>query len=363
MNIYALLVVLILISAVVFNGNQPKSLKFVIVASLLMFAVLGLRDATLIGVDTTSSYRGVFLKMSMSSWSEVLEAHRAKNTGFYLMTKAFSEFISNDYQTYITVLAAFVSLCFGRLIYRYSPSPLQSILYHFGLLLYMFQFSALKQCLAMSILMLAFDPLIERKPIKFILLVLLAGQFHMPALVFLPSYWLTKIQPGKKYLILLGVVLVLTYLFRNQLLNLMNSLYGDEEEAVDLSGVQFLRTKALIMVIIVAAAVFFRVPTPEDKTYSSLFVLMCLAIIFQTFCGYDNTFERLADYFFQFSVIFLALVFDRRAYRKGLFNWRFAQTAETVAPILFCSFGVYRFLDYISSNAIFFLPYRFFFQS
>ena len=117
------------------------------------------------------------------------------------------------------------------------------------------------------------------------------------------------------------------------------------------------------MVIIVAAAAFFRVPTPEDKTYSSLFVLMCLAIIFQTFCGYDNTFERLADYFFQFSVIFLALVFDRRAYRKGLFNWRFAQTAETVAPILFCSFGVYRFLDYISSNAIFFLPYRFFFQS
>ena len=259
------------------------------------------------------------------------------------------------------VIAAFVTICFGRLIYKYSPNPVQSILYHFGLLYFTFHFSALKQSIAMAILMLAFDGIIEKKPVKFIFLVLLAGQFHFPAMIFLPAYWIAKIKPGRAYLLLLAGLLVVTFVFRNQIINFLIKYYKDHETNIDLSDVTFLRTKALIMIVIVAAAVVFRVPTAEDRQYVILLQICGIAIAFQTFCGYNNIFERLADYYFQFAVIFIPMVFDKNADRRSLLSWRFMQTADTFAPYLFCGFGIYRFLNVVRGDWHL-SPFKFFFQ-
>ena len=362
MNYYALLVALVILTAFLMHGNQPGNKKYVIVACLLLFAIYGLRDTYRIGVDTTSTYISNFSKMHNAMWSEVVELHRDKNLCFYLMTKAFSEYISTDYQLYITSISLFVTICFGRLIYKYSPSPVQSILYHFGLLLYVFHFSALKQSIAMAILMLAFDYLVDRKPIQFVLTVLVASLFHLPSIIFLPSYWLTRFHLGKKYLIVFGVALIMTYLFRNQILNIMNSVYNEDAEEVNLSGVRFLRTKALIMVLIAVTAVLLRTPTSEDRIYGCLLQFMGFATLLQTFCGYDNTFERLADYYFQFAVIFIPMVFDKNTERKALFDWRLMELVDTFGPVVFCGYGVYRFLTYVSDYR-FYSPFHFFFEA
>ena len=362
MNYYTLLVFSILLTAVFLKGNQHGCKRYVIVASLLLFAVYGLRDTYRIGVDSTTSYIGQFNRIQEMPWTEVIEGAGGVNLGFALLIKAFSSFLSSDYQLYITLISLFVTVCFGRLLYRYSPSPVQSILYHFGLLLFIFHFSALKQSIAMAVLMLAFDALMERRPIRFFLLVFLAGQFHFPAMVFLPAYLFTRLRPGKGYIVLLGIALVLTYVFRSQLINLMDSLYKDSGEKVDLSGVRFLRTKALIMLVIIVSAVCFRIPTKDDFLYGTLLGFMGFALIFQTFCGYNNIFERLADYYFQFAVIFIPMVFDRNVERRALFSWRFMEIIDTLAPYLFCGFGVYRFLTFVTGNS-FYYPFRFFFQS
>lgn len=361
MNYYALLVALVIITSLMMQGNREKNLKYVIVACILLYAIYGLRNTYHIGDDSSTSYVVLFNRMQNRDWSGVLEYANGSNVLFFLSIKFFCVYISTDYQLYVSVIAAFVTVCFGRMIYKYSPSPLQSILYHFGLLFFTFHFSALKQSIAMAILMLAFEQIVEKKPFRFVFLVLLACQFHFPALAFLPAYWIAKVKVGRTYLLLLAVLLVLTYLFRNQIINLMLDYYGSESSNVDLSNVAFLRTKALIMVIIVAAAVLFRTPTEEDRIYCMLLEFMGPAIVFQTFCGYNNIFERLADYYFQFSVIFLPMVFDKQTERKSLFGWRFLQTADTLAPYLFCGFGVWRFLDYTASNR-YLSPFRFFFQ-
>lgn len=361
MNYYSLLVALIILTALFMRGDQKGNKKYVIVACLLLFTIYGLRDAYRIGCDTTSSYIGNFERMQASSWSGIIESTGGTNALFYLMTKAFSAYISTDYQLYITVIAVFVTFCFGRLVYRYSPNPLQSILYYFGLLLYSFHFSALKQSIAMSFLFLAFDPLVKRKPIRFILLVCVAAQFHFPSLVFLPAYWLAKLRLGRSYLLFLAIMLALTYIFRNQIINYMNSLYEESTGEIDLSGVRFLRNKAIIMIAIVAAAVCIRRPAQDEPVYGILMQFMGLAIVFQTFCGYDNIFERLADYYFQFAVIFIPLVFEKGHERSGLLGEGATRAINTVAPFVFCGFGVYRFLDYVS-NSQFFMPFYFFFQ-
>lgn len=362
MNIYALLVALVLVTALLMRGYQQGNKRYVIVACLLLFAVYGLRDCFSIGNDSSSSYLHRFQDIPGISWAEITAYSYNENMAFHLLMKAVSELTHGDYQVFISLIAVFVTLAFGRMIYRYSPNPLASILYHFGLLFYLFHFNALKQSIAMAFLMLAFDQIINRKPVRFVLIVLIASQFHFPALVFLPAYWIAKMRIGRNFLLLLGTMLVFTYFFRSQLLSWMLSLYKDEEAFVSMEGIQFLRTKVLIMIVIVIAAILFRRPRAEDRIYTILLEFMGLAIVAQTFCGYNNIFERLADYYFQFSVLFLPMVFDKHADREPLFGWRFMSVVDLMAPYLFCGYGAYRFITTAASDPTVF-PYRFFFQA
>lgn len=361
MNTYAWLVALVLITALLLRGNREGNKVYVIVACLLLFAVYGLRNTYFIGGDSTSSYYHSWQQLASTSWGDVLNLGPF-NVGFYLTEKMCFELFNGDYQLFISILSAFVTICFGHIIYKYSPSPVQSILYHFGLLLFIFHFSALKQSAAMAILMLAFDSVVERKPLRFILTVLIAGQFHFPSMVFLAAYPLSMLKPGRSYLLLLLLTLGLTYLLRDQIINIMFQLYDDDEMAiVSMNGIQFFRTKALIMFVIVAAAILLRKPRAEDHIYCTLLEFMGVAVIFQSFCGYNNIFERLADYYFQFSVIFIPMVFDKKADREPYFGWRLMGVIDTFAPFLFCGYGIYRFLSYVSNNKLY-TPFRFFFQ-
>ena len=363
MNHYLLLVILVLATALLMHGNRPHNKAYVIVASLLLFSIYGLRNTYVIGNDTTSSYLHSFQAIASYSWGEVIENYEV-NIGFGILLKLGYSLTGGDYQLFVSAIALFVTLCFGMLLYRYSPSPVQSILYHFGLLLFVFHFSALKQSIAMALLMPAFHCLVCRKNLRYLLLVLLASQFHFPAIVFLLAFPLSKLRVGRNYLFLLAGMLLITFLLRNQIINLMLNTYNGLEEStvyVDLSGMAFLQTKALIMIVIVLAAVVFRRPRPEDYVYSLLLEFMGIAVVFQTFCGYNNIFERLADYFFQFSVVFIPMVFDSHADRQPLIGWRLMSIVDLAAPYLFCGYGIYRFLSITRWSAMLY-PFRFFFE-
>lgn len=361
MGMYYLLIALLLLTSIFLHGNKFRNRKYVIVACLLIFSVYGLRNTFLIGVDSRYSYVRAFNDVSQMTWKQLISGEREYNNAYFLLNKLVFE-MGGDYQLFVSLEALFITVCFGRMVYSYSPSPIQSICYHLGLLFFVFHFSALKQSFAMGFLMLAFDQIVKRKPIRFIILVLIAAQFHFPSMVFMPAYWITLVRPGKSYLILLAVVLLLTFVFRNTILNMMlNSYKGGEEEA-SMEGISFLRTKSIIMIIIVASAVVFRQPTADDPVYGYLLEFMGLAIVFQTFCGYSNNFERLADYYFQFSVVFIPMVFDRSQNQRAQLSWRFMDVVYSIAPFIFSAYGIYRCLITFSGD-YHYVPYKFFFQS
>ena len=361
MNIYTMMVALLLLLGYMMNGTREKNGKYVLVGCVLLFCIYGLRNAFKIGDDSTNTYYGGFLATGNYSWGELM-ALDIPNKGYYVMNKIMFSLTGGDYQLYITILSGFVICCLGYIVYEYSPDPLQSFLYFLGMLYFTFHFSALKQSVAMAVLMLAFDQIFKKRLVLFLLLVALAGTFHFPALVFLPAYWLAKIHLGRIYMFILAAMLILLFIFRNQIITFMMNLYKDTDAEIDLSGVRFLRNKVLIMITIVGVAVMFRVPMRDDQLYEGLLGFMGLSIVFQTFSGYNNIFERLADYYFQFSVIFIPMVFDHRATRKSLLQWRSLAVLDSASPYLFCGFGIWRFLSYVT-NVSTFTPFYFFFQS
>ena len=324
------------------------------IAFLLVFAVLGLRNVNTAGLDSSGasgSYPVIFRRYGQTAWGALYsEGGENFNIGFKYLSKGLYELTDGDYQLYVTILMFFVIFSYMRFIKKYSPSPLQSVLYLLGLLYFTLLMDALKQALAMSVLLFAFDAIFEKKPVKFVLLVLLAASFHFPALIFLPAYWLSKMRVDRNYLLLLALILILTYIFREQILKLMLTAYGGDDINASLEGVRFLRNKAVIMIVIVVAAVVLRPPTEGDSVYNACLVFTGVAIIIQTFCGYNNVFERLADYYFHTAIIFIPLVFEKCELKRHALDLGTELLVKELGTPIFCVFAIWRFLSYINNS-------------
>ena len=365
MTVYTWLVIFLVSAGFLINGNKKGSKKFIIAAFLLLFAVMGLRDVYAFGLDASGSngsYPVIYRSIGNSEWSEIVgKGENNYNIGFAFLLKLHYELTGGNYQLLISLISLFVIVSYIRFIDKYSPSPIQSILCFLGLLYYPFLFDALKQALAMAVLLFAFDAVIEKKPIKFIIFVIIAALFHFPALIFLPAYWIGRIKLGRGYIILLGLLLLITYLFRDRILNLMLETYGEGDISTSMEGIRFLRNKVIIMTVFAVFAVFIRPPASGDMVYNTLLMFLGISIIFQTFCGYNNIFERLADYYFHTSIVLIPMLLEK----GGKFRTRYEMAKNDqvliAATLLICGFAIWRFLSYVNDSP-FFNPYRFFWQ-
>lgn len=361
-NAYLLMMLIVLFFALIMDGRRRKNMGFIIVAVIMMFALMGLRDCERIGNDSRTSYLWEYAEVRDGTYDIPKFYELTENPGLPHFMKAEIAIFGADYQLFLAIEAAIILIGFAHLISRYSVSPVQSVCYYWGLLYYLFMFSATKQALAMTILIFAFDAVIDKKPVRFLLLVLFAAWFHFPAFIFLAAYPMAQIKVGRSYIIFLAAAMVITFIFRNSIINLMMGAYHSEESMIDMGGLVFLGTKVIIMLVIITSALILRPMSSKDYTYSTLMKFMGIAAVLQTFCYYDNIFERLADYYYQFAVIFIPMVFDRSQNIRSGLDSSTAYLVKTVAPYMFGAYGVYRMTNYVAADWHF-VPFRFFFQS
>lgn len=344
-----------------FMQNYPSlRKKYIWISCFMMFVVCGLRDVYSIGIDSASSYIRIFRESGEATWGEHFQnIGQESNVAFNMLMKLVYDLTSGDYQAFIILYSAFVMSVFARFIHRYSVNPVESFAYFWGLLCYSFLLDSLKQGIAMAFVTLAFDAIVEKKPVRFYLLTFIGFLFHAPALIFIPAYLIASMKIGGSYLFVLAALLGGTYYFRNDILSLMLQFYNTELHDFEM---RFLANKVLIMLVIVVAALILRPPKKSsDRIYNIILKFMGIAIVIQTFASFNNTFERLANYYFQFAVVFIPLVFQQGRYRSGLPH-EMETAAKTLAPWAFGAFGVWRFANYIQSTSWIWLPFRFYFQ-
>ena len=375
MSVYHWLVVLVLLFGLLMHGERKGNVKYIVVAAILMFCVLGLRDAYSIGVDSASSYLHQFQRMSDTEWSDLggpfdwirdLEEQTGrenKNVGLGYLMKLVYDWTDGDYQVFITLISFFVILAIAHVVRKYSPDPLQSILYFFGLLHFTLHFGILKQSVAMIFVLYSFDSIVDRKLLKFLILMTLASIFHYPALVFLPAYWIGNMRLGRNYLILLVIIMAVVYFFRDNIVEWMNdAYYGEDSDHTVATNTRFLMNKVIVMLVIIAAALVIRPPHSSDRLYCSLLALMGVATVIQTFAGYGNIFERLADYYFQFAFVFIPMVFEDVKLQRQYLKPRMLYMIRRAGPYIFCAFAIWRFISNVTADESM-TPYYFCFNA
>lgn len=282
------------------HGRQKKI--YIALIAILHTFVCGWRYMYLTG--DLRKYAWNYYTITESGWFSEEVIDNGRNFGFAWLTKLLSQITDGDFQILLIVIAVVTEIAVAVIIYRYSPAPWLSYLLWDCFGFYIFGFSAIKQALAMGLLMFAFTGIMEERPRRFFFWTVLAGCIHTPALIFLPAYWMAKSRLSIQKLIAYGVCAGLVFLFRNQIVAFVSGFYYDETNFMinERVGGRFLMIAALLVVGVVLRGF-------SGKDFSKLFNLMFIAALIQLFSGFDNVFTRLTDYYFQFLILYLPMAF------------------------------------------------------
>lgn len=302
-EIYIWIVAATLILGFLMPQQGPRRKNYIILMAVMHAFICGFRYYHMHG--DLMKYHTTFNGLAGYGWLSSQVLHEGRNAGFYLLMKLVNHVTGGNFQILLILIAVICEYIVGKLVYRYSPRPWMSYLVWNALGFYIFSFFAIKQALSMAFVMLSVIGILERRPKYFLAMVFLAGMIHAPAFVFLPAYWITNQKINTKALLMYVLAGIVIFIFKNQLVDLISGFYYEEEEELVYSG--RLGFRFLMIVLIVACGVLLK--GFRERNVEALCHMMIISALLQIFGGFDNVFTRLTDYYFQFSVIFIPMLF------------------------------------------------------
>ena len=344
MEIYLYLVVATLVFGAILP-QRGKNRKFYIVflTAFHMF-VCAFRYKFLTG--DLMKYNSMFINLATATWGSEAVLQEGRNSGFMLLMKLVNNLTGGDFQALLIVIAVISYAILGYVIYRYSPAPWMSFLIWNCMGFFLFSLSAIKQALAMTFVMLSFSGIVEKNLKKFLLMMLAAGLIHVPSLVFLPAYWLCQRRVSSRMIGFYIVMGVLIYIFKNQFVEFIKSFYYEDDEVFVFSGE--IGSRFIMLLGMTLFGVLFRDFSARD--FEALFHIMAVATILQMLAGFDNIFTRLADYYFQFSILYIPMTFypgnQKNQHPKLHRAFPFNRRSLKALSVLLCVFMLWFYWTY-----------------
>ncbi len=284
----ALLITVLVVSSLYSLGYMRSRAKCVGIITVIMTFFAGLRTWWM---GDLIKYYTNYLACTGPGWKNAVFGKWA-NIGLRASFR-IAGWLGISYEVCIFIIAAFVAITLGLLIYRYSVSIYWSYLMYIGMGFYIFTYSGLKQSIAMGFLCLAMVAILDEKPIQFYLWTAFAIAFHAPAAVFLPAYLITKKEFDAIYIWIIVVSVVTVFLFRVQLVSILSDAYYDEEVALGSSRI--IGGRAIMILLIITLGCWLRPVTAVDEVYKKLFSIMIISFMLQCFSAFGNAFHHYQD--------------------------------------------------------------------
>ena len=252
--------------------------------------------------------------------------------------------ITDNYHIYFLIPAFLSSYAAVKLFKRYSVSPAFSMLLFFSLGTYIMYMAALKQCLAIFFLVLSLPYALEKKYVRFYLLVLVAIMFHTHAFLFAIVPLLVEKPWGKVTWGLLGATLfaMATYDYTlggfMEYAQSMGALVA-ESELFDGHSINILRV-LVYWVPALLALVFRRRLFWNSTKVENLFVNMTIVSAFILTIGLiqaANLFARMAGYFEIATAVALPWMI------KKVFTKQSAEFVTVLAALMYFGYFLFEF--------------------
>ncbi len=320
---------------------RKKSDIFVIIVIFWLSAFSFLRTS----YNDTANYIGTF-NSAQTVAEGIANGTFTDWTGnpWSMLYRSLMRELTDNYHIYFLIPAVLSSFAAVKLFKRYSVNPAFSLLIFFSLGTYIMYMAALKQCLAMFFLLLALPYALDKKYIRFYLLVFVAILFHTHAFMFAIVPLLLEKPWGKVTWALLGATIfaMLTYDYTlGAFMEYAQSIGAlvDEGELFDGHSINVLRV--LVYWIPALLALIFRRRLFTDSTKEeNLFVNMSIVSAFILTLGLvqaANLFARMAGYFEIATAVALPWII------KKLFTKQSAQLVTILACILYFGYFMFEF--------------------
>lgn len=258
-----------------------------------------------VGYDYGSYISGYYNSFG-DTYSSIISSYQIGDPiAFSLISKFATSFYSE--RIYLLILSL-LSLVPGMIyiISDWNDNDIQPLMiFVFLFSPFLFSFSACKQGIALSFLMLSLKYVYERKPVKFGLIIGIAFLFHSTSLAFVFIYFFInsrkELSSLKKILIILGCLLVIMN-FEYILSNVLQGRYeAYASEIVEGKN----RTFWLYSLIAVILLLFDRVLKRLDERNGLLIMMMIVGAMCQ-YLGFLNAFtKRIGEYFLMAQVFLL----------------------------------------------------------
>lgn len=262
---------------------------------------------------------------------------------FYFL-RSFFKSVADKPNLFLFVTSLFVQVCMLRFLKRYATNFTFSIFLYITLGTFCFTMAALKQAIAMAILMTAI-PFLERKQwVRYYLLVFVAMTFHTYALAYvvLPLF---RGRPWKPFTFLfIGAVMAILMNFESVITSFLDSA---EEMGKTVAQSDVLNNTSLNLIRVMVYAVtplmslvlqrwLFRDSLPQHNVLVHMSIISFACMLLGTQNG-ANVFARMGTYFEMGMVCCLPWMIPKSFTKKS------AELVTLVSVILFLGYFFYEF--------------------
>ncbi len=352
MAVYIAMYFFILLGGKLYKDSKARYAKacYCFFVFLVVTLVLALRNYVM-GIDLIGLYRNgylyQFLAIQNFGFKEIFTTKILNFEQGYIVFNKLLSLFSKDVQTLIIGCAIFTIAPISYFIYKESEKPMESFLIYLGLPCFVFAFSGLRQSLAIGICTLSLIFVRNKKPFKFILVVLIALLFHKSAILFLVVYPVYHFRFTDKIRIASLIVIPVVYIFEKALFGFLSRIFKDNATTTDTGAYNLF---ILFLAIYFFCTVFIDKEDKDLNGYLNIYFLGCISLIFS---NVYSTAGRVSYYFMIPLVVLIPKIVSRMPNKndREWFSW--------LIPACFIGLGIYFIVTTDFARAY---PYFFFWQ-
>lgn len=286
---------------------------------ILLTVLLSLRHET-IGRDTLN-YKYYFSVISNLDLRSVFDTDMEQ---LYVLLNWVVGKLTSEFQIFL-MIAAVISIVPVAVNYcREREHSFLKIILFMNMSVFIMMFSGLRQTIAVSLGMIAYEYVKERKPIRFLILCAIALGFHHSSFILLLMYPLYHTSFQKKHLWFLIPALVLIFVFNQQIFltvsRVLTMLFGEKYDAeIEMTGAY-----TMLILYVLFAVMSYVLPDEGklDKETLGLRNILLMTVVLQSFAPVHMLAMRMNYYYMIFMPMLIPRILKRsKARYAGLTPW------------------------------------------
>lgn len=197
--------------------SDENIIIFLILSGIIFIGVSTLRYS--IGYDYFS-YESIFKTISKMNFSEINTLYKDTFIGYAYINKIV-ELLNGNYIILLLVCNTFMTITVIWFIYNYSCMPWISIFLYITFQFFAHSMNIFRQSIAVSIFLLSYPFIRDRKFIPYLILILILSSIHISGLILILLYFIINMNTSLKSMLIIIIPALIVYIFDEQLLTVL----------------------------------------------------------------------------------------------------------------------------------------------